>query len=57
MSNTLMTGRREERDGRTLLVFERELRAPLDDVWAACTEPSAWTLDRGRGAGTRRTGR
>ena len=40
MSNTLMTGRREERDGRTLLVIEREFRAPLDDVWAACTEPS-----------------
>ena len=38
--NASMTGRREERDGRTLLVIERRLRAPVDDVWAACTEPS-----------------
>jgi uncharacterized protein YndB with AHSA1/START domain len=40
MDTTLMTGRREQRDGRTLLVIERHFRAPLDDVWAACTEPS-----------------
>lgn len=40
MSTTSMNGRREERDGSTLLVIERELRAPLDDVWAACTDPS-----------------
>jgi uncharacterized protein YndB with AHSA1/START domain len=40
MSTTSMTGRREERDGRTLLVIERRLRAPVDDVWAACTDPS-----------------
>ncbi|UFN46206.1 SRPBCC family protein [Nocardioides okcheonensis] len=40
MSTTVMTGRREERDGRTLLVIERELRAPVADVWAACTEPT-----------------
>jgi uncharacterized protein YndB with AHSA1/START domain len=40
MSTTLMTGRREERDGSTLLVIEREFRAPLDDVWAACTDPA-----------------
>ena len=38
--NASMTGHREERDGRTLLVIERRLRAPVDDVWAACTEPS-----------------
>ena len=35
----LMTGRRETTDGRTLLVIERAYRAPLEDVWAACTEP------------------
>ena len=35
----LMTGRRETTDGRTLLVIERSYRAPLEDVWAACTEP------------------
>ncbi|MCY4727069.1 SRPBCC family protein [Nocardioides sp. STR2] len=38
--NASMTGHREERDGRILLVIERRLRAPVDDVWAACTEPS-----------------
>jgi len=40
MSTTTMTGRREQRDGRTLLVIERRLRAPIADVWAACTEPA-----------------
>lgn len=40
MNTTLMTGRREQRDDRTLLVIEREFRAPVDDVWAACTDPS-----------------
>ncbi|GAA1935985.1 SRPBCC family protein [Nocardioides hwasunensis] len=34
-----MTGRRAERDGESLLVIERQLRAPIDDVWAACTDP------------------
>ena len=38
-STDLMTGHREERDGRTQLVIERTFRAPLEDVWAACTEP------------------
>jgi uncharacterized protein YndB with AHSA1/START domain len=59
MSTTLMTGRREERDGSTLLVIERELRAPLDDVWAACTDPSrmerwigTWTGDPATGSVT-----
>ncbi len=33
------TGRREERDGQTHVVFERTFRAPIDDVWAAITEP------------------
>ena len=39
MSTTTMNGRREQRDGRTLLVIERRFRAPVADVWAACTEP------------------
>jgi uncharacterized protein YndB with AHSA1/START domain len=59
MSTTLMTGRREERDGRTLLVIEREFRAPVDDVWAACTDPSrmerwigTWSGDPGSGSVT-----
>ena len=34
-----MTGRKAERDGDTLLVIERRFRAPIDDVWAACTDP------------------
>lgn len=39
MTTTPMTGRREQRDGSTLLVIERQLQAPLEDVWAACTDP------------------
>lgn len=34
------TGRPEQRDGATYLVLEREFRAPIDDVWAAVTEPA-----------------
>ena len=34
------TGRREERQGRACLVLERTFRAPIDDVWAAVTEPA-----------------
>lgn len=33
------TGRREERDGTTYVVFRREFRAPVADVWASVTEP------------------
>ena len=33
------TGRREERDGVAYVVFQREFRAPIADVWAAVTEP------------------
>ena len=33
------TGRRAERDGAQLVVLERTFRAPIDDVWAAVTEP------------------
>ena len=32
------TGRREDRDGTTYLVFQRTFRAPIADVWAAVTE-------------------
>lgn len=35
----LMTGHPEERDGRTLLVIERSFAAPIEHVWAACTDP------------------
>lgn len=33
------TGRREVRDGAAYIVFERRFNAPVDDVWAAVTEP------------------
>jgi uncharacterized protein YndB with AHSA1/START domain len=33
------TGRIEQRDGQHVLVQTRELRAPIEDVWAAITEP------------------
>ena len=39
MSTTTMTGRSEQRGDDTLLVIERSFRAPIEDVWAACTEP------------------
>ena len=32
------TGRREDRDGTTYVVFKRTFRAPIADVWAAVTE-------------------
>jgi uncharacterized protein YndB with AHSA1/START domain len=33
------TGRIEKRDGQLVLVLTRQLRAPIEDVWAAVTEP------------------
>ncbi len=33
------TGRVERRNGEHVLVQTRQLRAPIDDVWAAVTEP------------------
>jgi hypothetical protein len=32
------TGRREDRNGTTYVVFQRTFRAPIADVWAAVTE-------------------
>ena len=53
------TGRREERDGESYLVFERTFRAPIDDVWAAVTESErlgrwigVWTGDPAAGSVT-----
>ena len=50
------TGRREERDGRTYVVLTRTFRAPVEDVWAAVTEPErlarwigTWTGDPATG--------
>jgi uncharacterized protein YndB with AHSA1/START domain len=46
------TGRREQRGGAPYVVFRREFRAPVADVWAAVTEPErlerwigTWTGD------------
>lgn len=50
------TGRREQRDGVDQLVLERTFRAPIDDVWAAVTDPvrmvrwiGTWTGDPAAG--------
>ena len=54
---TTPTGRIEERDGQHVLVQTREFRAPIEDVWAAVTEPDrlarwigTWTGDRAAGS-------
>jgi uncharacterized protein YndB with AHSA1/START domain len=39
MSEPMVTGRREQRDGWDCIVLERTFRAPIDDVWAAATHP------------------
>jgi uncharacterized protein YndB with AHSA1/START domain len=55
--STAPTGRIELRDGRHVLVQTREFRAPIDDVWAAVTEPGrlarwigTWTGDPASGS-------
>ncbi len=56
MSTTTQLGRRETRDGAERLVFTRTFAAPIEDVWAACTEPArmerwigTWTGDPASG--------
>jgi uncharacterized protein YndB with AHSA1/START domain len=56
MSTTTQLGHRETRDGAAHLVFTRTFAAPLEDVWAACTEPArmerwigTWTGDPASG--------
>jgi uncharacterized protein YndB with AHSA1/START domain len=56
MSTTTPLGHRETRDGAGHLVFTRTFTAPLDDVWATCTEPArlerwvgTWTGDPASG--------
>ncbi|WP_262851279.1 SRPBCC domain-containing protein [Mumia quercus] len=51
------TGRRETRDGVDHLVIERDFAAPVEEVWAAVTEPErlsrwigTWTGDPASGA-------
>ena len=43
---TTPTGRIDERDGQHVLVQTREIRAPIEDVWAAVTVRPAGALDR-----------
>ena len=50
------TGRRERRGDATYVVLERTFRAPIEDVWAAVTEPGrlerwigTWTGDSASG--------
>lgn len=56
MSTTTPFGRRESRAGEQMIVFTRTFAAPLEDVWAACTEPErmqrwigTWTGDPATG--------
>ena len=56
MSNPIATGRRQLRDGSPYVVMTRDLRAPVEDVWAAVTEPErlarwigTWTGDPASG--------
>ncbi len=37
---TTPAGRREDREGRPHVVYERTFKAPIDDVWAAVSEPA-----------------
>ena len=39
MSPIAPTGRREERDGTSYVAYTRTFAAPIEDVWAAVTEP------------------
>ncbi|MDP2775448.1 MAG: SRPBCC domain-containing protein, partial [Nocardioides sp.] len=50
------TGRREVREGAPYVVYTRTFRAPIEDVWAAVTEPErlerwigTWTGDPATG--------
>ena len=51
------TGRIEERDGEHVLVQTREFRAPIEDVWAAVTEPERLARWIGTWTGDPTTGR
>ena len=53
---TSPAGRIEQRDGQHVLVQQRQFRAPIEDVWAAITEPErlarwigTWTGDPSTG--------
>jgi len=39
MTTITPTGRRERRGDRDYVVLARAFRAPVEDVWAAVTEP------------------
>lgn len=55
--NAKATGRRETREGRDVVVLTRTFRAPIEDVWAAVTDPDrmarwigTWTGDPASGS-------
>lgn len=57
MSTTTPTGRREMREGTSYVVYTRTFAAPIEDVWAAVTEPErlvrwigTWTGDPASGS-------
>jgi uncharacterized protein YndB with AHSA1/START domain len=54
---TTPTGRIESRDGLPVLVIERTFAAPIDDVWAALTDPERMARWIGTWSGDPETGR
>ncbi|MCD4525534.1 SRPBCC family protein [Nocardioides sp. cx-173] len=57
MSGIAPTGRREARDGTSYVAYARTFAAPIEDVWAAVTEPDrlarwigTWSGDPASGA-------
>ncbi len=52
-----VTGRRETRDGEDLLVIERTIDRPVEEVWATLTRPERLKLWIGTWSGDPRSGR
>jgi uncharacterized protein YndB with AHSA1/START domain len=50
-TGTTPTGRREQRADRTYVVLTRTFRAPIEDVWAAVTQPDRLARWIGRWTG------
>lgn len=56
-TGTTPTGRKEQRAGSTYVVLTRTFRAPIEDVWAAVTEPDRLARWIGRWTGDPATGK
>jgi uncharacterized protein YndB with AHSA1/START domain len=56
-TDTTPTGRREQRAEGTYVVLTRTFRAPIEDVWAAVTEPDRLARWIGRWTGDPATGK